>query len=360
MDFEQFKEDFSEAIKKNMYEKGEEGANIDFHQVQKTNETYEAMTFTPENSSVGVNVNLNRFFDAYQDGTSLDELADRAADIAIKGIHEAGQMDVTSITDYDKMKDKLVMEVVSAETNADLLTKVPHQEMEDMAVVYRFEMANTGDERASILVTNNLLDQYGITAEQLHADAMENAPEIKPAVIQGMTEVMKEMMGDDAAMFGIPEIDPADEMMFVASTPDRIQGAGVIAYQDFMDQAAEKLGGDFFILPSSIHEILLVKDDGTQTADALRDMVQEVNETQVAPDEKLTDNVYHYDSQEHVFELAEKFEARQMNMEETADREDSKDSLLDDLKAKKEEVAKQPKKEAVEKAVEKNKGGEAI
>lgn len=96
-----------------------------------------------------------------------------------------------------------------------------------------------------------------------------------------------------------------------------------------------------------IHEILLVRDDGQTNADALRDMVQEVNATQVSPEEKLTDSVYHYDSKEHVFELAEKFEARQKNLETSVDKEDSKDSILGDLKAKKDEVAKQPKKDAV-------------
>lgn len=256
------------------------------------------------------------------------------------------------------------MQVVASDTNADVLATAPHVDMEDMAVVYRLildEGPTSDDGRATVLVTNNLLDQFGITAEQLHVDAMQNAPELKPAVIQGMTEIMVEMMGkEQAMMMGIPEMDPADEMMFVASTPDKIQGAGVIAYHDFMDQAAEKLGGDFFILPSSIHEILLVKDDGQTNADTLRDMVQEVNATQVSPEEKLTDNVYHYDSQDHVFELAEKFEARQQGLEETAEKEETKDSLLDDLKSKKEEVAKQPKKDVTEKVTEKNKGGEAI
>ena len=108
------------------------------------------------------------------------------------------------LNDYEQMKDKLVMEVVSAERNADLLAKVPHQEMEDMAVVYRFVMQSDDEGRATILVTNQLLERYGITPEELHADAMENAPELKPAVIKGMSEVMIEMMGPDAAMFGIP------------------------------------------------------------------------------------------------------------------------------------------------------------
>ena len=77
---------------------------------------------------------------------------------------------------------------------------------------------------------------------------MENAPELKPAVIKGMSEVMFEMMGPDAAaMFGMDEM-PQDEKMYVATVPDKIAGAGVIAYQNFMDEAAERVGGDFFIL----------------------------------------------------------------------------------------------------------------
>ena len=176
--------------------------------------------------------------------------------------------------------------------------------------------------------------------EQLKADALENAPEIRPAVIQGMSEVMKEMMGPEAfEMFGLPE--EQEEMMYVATVPDKNSGAGVLAYQDFMDQAAEKLGGDFYILPSSIHEILLVPDNGDKAADDLRDMVREVNATQVRPEEKLTDNVYHYDSREHIFELAEKFEARQQEKAEPQIDEKSEEhgSVLKDLKDKQKEVA---------------------
>ena len=115
------------------------------------------------------------------------------------------------------------------------------------------------DGMGSILVTNKLLDSYGITPEQLHADALQYAPVMRPAVIQTMAETRLEMMGLEAKdMIPVMPENP----LFVASVPDKTQGAGVIAYQDFMDQAAERVGGDFFILPSSIHEVLLVKDDG--------------------------------------------------------------------------------------------------
>lgn len=80
------------------------------------------------------------------------------------------------------------MEVVSAERNAELLETVPHKNMEDMAVVYRFLIDSTDEGRSSILVTNKMLDNYGITPEQLHADAVKNAPEIRPIVIQGIPD----------------------------------------------------------------------------------------------------------------------------------------------------------------------------
>lgn len=359
MNNEEFKNEFVEALKEKLSERGND-VDVKVSTVEKMNQSYEAITITPEGSNIGMNMNLEVFAEAYESGVPFDEIVEQVTNKVEAHLADMPTFDVQSLTDYEQMKDKLAMEVVAADRNADLLAKVPHQEMEDMAVVYRFVMESDENGRASILVSNDLLDKMGVTPEQLHADALENAPEIRPAVIQGMSEVIVGMMGEDAPeMFGIDAF-PQDEMMYVASVPDRISGAGVIAYQEFMDQAAERLGGDFFVLPSSIHEVLLVKDDGNASLPELKNMVEEVNATQVAPEEKLTDSVYHYDSKEHVFELAEKFEARQKAKEaDISSEKEEKTSVLGELKAKKDEVAKQPKKDAVEKAA-KSKGGEAL
>ena len=361
MDFNEFKEQFTEDVKQGLADAGIE-AKVSTNTVEKMNESYEAMTVTPEGSNVGVNVNMEKFFEAYENGTDYEAVVEKAIGVIEGGFANQPTVDVSALTDYDQMKDKLIMEVVSAEANADMLDKVPHKDMEDMAVVYRFEIDSNDDGRATILVTNQLIETMGVTPEQLHADAMENAPELKPAVIKGMSEVMAEMMGvstEDLAMMGMP-MDPADEQMFVASVPDKIHGAGVLAYQDFMDQAAERVGGDFFILPSSIHEVLIVPDNGNMSLSDLEAMVKEVNATQVAPEDKLTDSVYHYDSQAKVFELGKKFVERQSEKEADIEAEASeKGSVLDELKAKKDEVAKQPKKDVVDKTT-KSKGGEAI
>lgn len=330
MDYETFKQEFAEDIKEKLSQRGYGEVMTSFHDIEKTNQNYEAISVVQAGSNIGVNFNIENAFASYEH------------------------------TGDEVMKEKLSVEVISADANEELLAKVPHDRIEDLAVVYRFIMESNEDGRASILVNNNLIERMGVTHEQLRADALENSPEIRPVVIQGMNEVMKEMMGSEAyEMFGIP--DDTEEMMFIATVPDKNSGAGVLAYQDFMDQAAEKIGGDFYVIPSSIHEILLVPDNGEVQAEGLKEMVQEVNATEVSPEEKLSDNVYHYDSKEHIFELAEKFEARQQEKEAAIDEKaEDRGSVLKDLKDKqKETAAKAPAKDAVEKAA-KSKGGEAL
>ena len=341
MNYETFKQEFAEDIKEKLYERGYDDVRISFN-------------------NVGVNFNIENAFASYEHTDDYAGVLASATMVIADGLDRAPAIDVSALMDYENMKEKLSVEVISADANTDLLANVPHDRMEDLAVVYRFVMESSEDGRASILVTNNLMDRMGVSHEQLRADALENSPEIRPVVIMGMNEVMKEMIGPEVyEMFGIP--DDAEETMYVATVPDKNSGAGVIAYQDFMDQAAERVGGDFFVLPSSINEILLVPDNGDMTADVLRDMVKDVNAKEVSPEERLSDNVYHYDSKDHVFELAEKFEARQQEKKtEIDEKSEEKGSVLKDLKDKqKEAAAKPPVKDVAEKAA-KSKGREVL
>ena len=357
MDYENFKEQFVENLKESLYERGMEDVQMREAHVDKLNGGYDAVTITPGDSNIGVTLNIDNFYKAFENGADMSEVVSKATEVAINGMENTPQLDVASLTDYDQMKDKLVMEVVSAEANAEMLENVPHQNMEDMAVVYRFVINSDETGRASILATNDMINAMGVTPEQLHADALENAPQIRPAQITGMSEVIAEMMGrDQAEMMGIVPVDPKDEQMFVATVSDKVLGAGVLAYQDFMDQAADRLGGSFYILPSSRHEVLLVPDNGQMSLGDLESMVREVNATQVAPEDKLTDSVYHYDAEAKIFELGEKFVNREQAKEaEKEAKSEEKGSVLSDLEAKKEEVAKQPKKEAIDKGA-KSKG----
>ena len=226
MDYEQFKERIEEDLHQALADHGID-ANFSQHHVEKLNASYDALSVTPEGSHIGVNANLSAMFEAIENGQDYNEVVSRASESIIAGIENTPEINVEDLTNYDEMKSKLAMEVVSADRNAEMLENVPHEQMEDMAVVYRLILGQDSEGRSSVLVTNDLMEQFGVTHEQLHDDAMINAPEIRPSEIRGMSVVMTEMMGPGM----IPEIDPADEQMFVAGVSDNIHGAGVIAYQ---------------------------------------------------------------------------------------------------------------------------------
>jgi hypothetical protein len=351
MDYEQFKVAFAEDLKTNLQKLGIE-ADVSEHHIEKLNDSYEALSVTPKGSSIGVNANLDEIFHAIERGRDYNEVLSGVTESLKGSLEHMPKLQVSDLTNYAEMKNKLAMEVVSAERNAKMLQNVPHEQMEDIAVVYRLVLNSSKGASSTVLVTNDLMDKFGITHEQLHDDAMKNAPLIRPAEIKGMEETLNEMQGGPAL-----EPDP-DEILFVAGVPDQSHGAAVIAYPNFFEDAAEKLGGDYFIIPSSIHEVLLVKDTGEMNSRDLAAMIKEVNATEVAPEDVLTDHAYHYDSKEHIFESADKFEERQAEMEAAGPEED-RGSLIEQLNAKK-EAAKEAPEKAAKDAVRKNRGGEAL
>lgn len=359
MDYQKFKEQFVEDVKRALYEKGVNDIEVSVNYVEKVNESYDAMTIRPEGSNIGANLRLEYYHDALQAGVDYEKVVDKAIQDIEGNIKEIPTFDLDMITDYAKVRNKLSIEVVSAERNSEILEDVPHRQMEDMAIVYKINLDLGIKDGGTVLVNNSLLERYEITQEQLHEDAINNAAVIKPVVIKGMSQVLTEMMDqDEAEFFGVEEMGQ-DEAMFVATVPDKTKGAGVLAYDNFMDYATEKLGGDFFVLPSSVHEILLVKDDGNTTYDTLKEMVEQVNATEVRPEDKLTDSVYHYDSKNRIFELGEKFEARR-NQEISAAKTE-KGSVLKDLREKQAATADKtviPKE--VEKTASKVRGGEVL
>ena len=166
MDYEKFKQEMEQDVLKNLANRGIE-AETDVRHIDKLSDGYDALTVKAPGSVIGVNINLTSAFAAYEDGRDYIDIVERASDQAAKGIAESKSFDIDKVNDYDQMKQTLSMEVVSAERNADMLEKVPHKNIEDMAVVYRFVLDASDEGRASILVTNQLLDSYGITADQL-------------------------------------------------------------------------------------------------------------------------------------------------------------------------------------------------
>ena len=296
MNFEEFKQQVMEDLPGALPERL---SNVEIEPVSVTklqHGSYDGITIREEGSNIGMNLDLTRLYDRMETGTAYDEVLSEAVAVISNATAQAPNIDVDRLMDYEQLRETLSIQVVPTASNAEMLENIPHKEMEDLSMVYRFVVGQDESGTQTILVTNKLLEQYGITEDQLHNDAMENAPVFKPVQIRSMTEVLAEMMGQDFAEdMGLPTPDVGD-MMYVASTPGGNFGAGVITYPEFMDQASEKVGGDFYVLPSSVHEVLIVPDRGERSCAELESMVREVNSTQVEAEDRLSDKVYHYDS----------------------------------------------------------------
>lgn len=298
-----------------------------FRRVEKANECYDGLTVAKVGTNVGVNLNLNRLFEKYKENENFDGILNEAVNIVTTGLKNTPNVDFSLVTDYERIKDLLTTEVISVENNESLLNSVPHKKFLDMAIVYRIVLSRDTNGRSTVLVTNVLFDNYNVSVEKLHEDAVASAQRTNPATIRGISEVLLDMIkskhnervnvcdeydedeyNDDEVVED--DMDDSEEFMYVATVPDKSCGACVMSYQDFFEQAAYTIGGDFYVLPSSIHEVLLVKDNGFNDIDNLERMVREVNATEVDPEDKLTDSVYHYDSRDGVFEFARKYCSR--------------------------------------------------
>lgn len=332
MDYKEFVDRVSEDLKQVLPEEYQ-GASITTRQVDKLQgESYYGVVIQPENSNIGISMNLNSAYESMEQGRSFEQVLAEIGTSVTDGFDNRPQVIAAEIADYDSMKEKLMVQVVPTAGNEEMLASVPHVEQEDMSMVYRFVFQTDERGTSSSLVTNQMMENYGITAEQLHADAIANAPENFPASVRSMQEVLAELIGMD------PEMMPGEpDGMYVATCNQGMNGAGCIFYPEFMDQAAEKLGGDFFVLPSSVHEVILLPDKGTMTAKELESMVQEINATEVQPQDRLSDSVYHYDSKDRVFEKAEAHEERQQAKKAEKEHPKEKKSLKDKLEEKKKE-----------------------
>ena len=348
MDFEEFKNSVADQIKDFLPEKYAD-ATVDLQEVTKNNDTVlTGILIKTEESNIAPNIYLEGYFEQYQDGRDMDDILQNIADVRVN--HEMAQgFDVSALTDFDQVKDHVVCKLVNAEMNAEYLSDKPHTLIEDLAVVYAVDLGGSEAGHMSAPITNSLMEQYGVTTEELHDIALHNLSESQ-IEFKTMRDVLVDMMFPD----GIQEDDPRAFMlppeeenpsMYVLSNADKLNGAAALLDSKTMEDISEKLGGDFIVLPSSIHETIVLPLNEDMDRQTLEAMVQDVNAGQVAPEERLSDHVYMYDSQEKELVLADKMEERQQQRAEA--QKDAKEAEQSDKPGKAERGEKKPERERV-------------
>ena len=317
MNYDEFKGNMQDHIKDFLPEKYED-ADVQIREVVKNNDTVlDGLTVVSEDSNISPTIYLNDFFDDYENGRPMEEIMQKLADIYVNSDQNIN-FDTSLVTDFENVKDKIVCKVVNKDANEHMLENLPHKDIEDLAVIYQIALGGDGDGIATVNISDQLLERYGINKEELHDIAVQNTAELRPATFRSMQEVIMEMMGESkmAAMGMDADMEMSGGMpMYVLTNEDKMHGAAAMLYPNLMDEIAEKVGGDFFVLPSSIHELLIIPKDSGAERGELENMVQEVNATQVAPDEVLSDHVYVYDAKEHKLFRSDKEEERQERKE---------------------------------------------
>lgn len=332
-------------------------AEIQVGESHKINASYHNLTIAKEGQNVAPSINLDEMYKEYLKTGEITPVFRKIAEIATM---KPEGLDIHKLDNYEQAKDSLFIRVSNAETNKEFLKDVPHETIGDLAVTYHVMMGMDNGEVGSTTVTNTLMEKFGITEAQLKADAMENSSKILSPSLESMNNVMARLLGMDGPVNGSVPFEQAvedfnfrDEGMFVLTNNCAVNGAAVIFYPEVMEQIGNHAGGDMFVIPSSVHEVILVPDDGAMNRMDLEKMIQDINANEVDPKDRLSDSLYHYDSKDHKLERAVDFEERK-EMEKTIGRNVEKVSIKDKLKSAEARVNEQaaPSKPARAQALE--------
>ena len=316
MTYEEFKQGVTDRIRDFLSEKYAE-AEIGIHTVVKNNDQkLDGLTIQLADSNIAPNIYLNHFFAEYEEGRPLDSILSEIAEIRMK--HEATHdFDVRKLTDFESVKDKIICRLINAASNEEYLRDKPHTVIDDLAVTYHISIETNEKGTMSAPINHSLMEKYGVDVSFLHQTALKNMDTLSPVSFKSMTETMAELMLPEIMRNGmsaeeaeqvIKDMIPQeqDTMMYVLTNKDKHHGAAAVLNTKVMDEITEKLGGDYYVLPSSVHEVLIVTGSGASDLKALESMVQEVNSTQVAPADRLSDHVYAYDAKTHELYRADK------------------------------------------------------
>lgn len=299
MDYEKFKEVVIEHVQEYLPDTYAD-AEISIHSVIKNNSVrLDGLMIKIPDSNIAPNIYLNHYYDQYKNGKDFDEILNEIASVRTHSCDNPFP-EVGNLTCLEQIRDRIQAKLVNKSKNEEYLQDKPFTQIADLAVIYYISLKESDYGHASVIITNNMLSLYGLSVEELHSIALSNMRG-KEAQFLTMAEVLRGLMPDAEDTF-----DHVDTTMYVLTNAEKLNGAAMLLDIDTMDRIAEKIGMSYYILPSSVHETIIIPASITESSslENLAEMVVEINGTQVAPDEVLSDHVYRYNYTDHTLEIA--------------------------------------------------------
>lgn len=234
------------------------------------------------NERVAPNIYLNHYYAKYCNGESAEQIAEQIIALCEEKREEILELMQRLDFSPEYVREHLYYRLIGRERNAELLQEVPNRNYLNLAVIYYWVVYEEGEQMGSIMMTHRQMELFGWTEEELMSMAQINTPRLFPVLTKGMDEIVGEILACQA-----------EPQMMVLSNEKGINGAACLMYPGVLQRLEEAMNGSFYVLPSSIHELIVVPDNGMSAVN-LCEMVYCINRTQLPQEDVLSDTVYHY------------------------------------------------------------------
>lgn len=233
---------------------------------------------------------LESLYEHYLNGSSMENLCHKVISGLKKDSIITPEM-IQRLQDLETASDKIAFRLVSRKENAELLKDVPWLPFLDLAIIFHLHLGrHAGNQITSIIHKRQMCD-WNLSPTELFRIAKDNTKNLYPSAITRLEHLI---FGWDPENNPFLSCESDFPTIYVLTNQNGINGASCMLYEDTMKDFADRIGSDFIILPSSVHEVLLIPDSGSLDYHMLRNMVRTVNINDVPKEDVLSDEIYIY------------------------------------------------------------------
>ena len=305
--------DFAEAVRTETIKKLGGEYQVTVETKNKNNKAvYTGLHISRKGMEAEPLVYLDDYFKQYQNGNMT---VSGAVECVVRASKKNGPyLEIRQFLEYENVKDSIVYRLINTEMNRELLDDLPHMEFLDLSVVFCCLVMEEEDNPAFIWIHNIHMELWDVTVEELYWAASENTQRLEKPELMNIEEILYDVLPEKG--FSLNENDRSMEEktagnndaastvpVYVLSSRKRLQGAACMLYPDLLRKIADRMDSSYYIIPSSIHELLLIPAAGFADRDELKAMICEINDTHVAPEERLSYSLYGYDRKENKVEI---------------------------------------------------------
>lgn len=295
--------EFVQQLKAALYQRVGGDARIDIHETAKNNGiTYHGLIIMKKGCNISPNIRLDGFYASFREGiSSIEEIAGEIVDI-FEEEERKNSLDLNFFTDFGRAKERLMFKIVNYEENKKRLENLPHVKFLDLAVTfyYSVEQEEFPTINASIQIEKSHLALWGIEEGALYDLALENTAKKLPPSFKTIFDIILNILEEDGITPGKKAVEDfkehADQVpMYVLTNRKNYFGAAVLYYPGVLKKIGSALGSDLIVLPSSVHEVILIPAEKWTDYGKLNEMIEDINENHVAKEEVLSGHFYYYD-----------------------------------------------------------------